>query len=91
MALVGFVGLGLTGILPFQVLLFIGLFGLMPYSIITIGNIVSYKSRKKYVEPTAEQLEATFIEACNSRYNRGALMGLIGKDMFFAPESVLKE
>ena len=91
MAVVGFVGLALTGILPFQFLLFVGLFGLMPYTLITIGNFAGYISRKQYVEPSDEQLESTFIKACNSRYNRGAVMGLIGKDLFFTPESVLKE
>ena len=91
LAVLGFVGVALTDILPFQILLYIGLCGLMPYTIITIGNVVGYTSRKKYVEPTMEQLEANLIEACNSRYNRGALMGIIEKDMFFAPKSVLKE
>lgn len=91
MAVLGFVGAALSDALPFQLLFFVGLCGLMPYTIITIGNVVGYKSRKAYVEPTAEELEANLIEACNSRYNRGALMGLIGKDMFFAPEAVLKE
>ena len=91
LAVLGFVGNALADILPFQLLFFIGLCGIMPYTIITIGNVVAYKSRKKYVVPTREQLEANLIEACNSRYNRGSLMGLIGKDMFFAPESVLKE
>ena len=47
--------------------------------------------QKKYVEPSMEELENTLVEACNSRYNRGAVMGLIGKDMFFTPESVLIE
>ena len=91
LAVLGFVGAALSDALPFQLLLFVGLCGVMPYTIITIGNVVAYTSRKKYVEPTKEQLEANLIEACNSRYNRGSLMGLIGKDMFFAPEEVLKE
>ncbi len=38
-----------------------------------------------------EEHETKLVEACNSRYNRGAVMGLIGKDMFFTPESVLIE
>lgn len=91
MAIVGFVGLAGTAVVPFQLLLFLGLFGMMPYSIITIANYASYKSRRKYVEPSMEELENTLVEACNSRYNRGAVMGLIGKDMFFTPESVLIE
>ena len=91
MAVLGFVGAALSDAMPFQLLFFVGLCGLMPYTIITIGNVVGYKSRKKYVDPTAEELEANLIEACNSRYNRGAVMGLIGKDMFFSPEDVLKE
>jgi hypothetical protein len=91
MAIAGFVGLAGTGVLPFQLLLFVGLFGMMPYSIITIANFANYKSQKKYVEPSMEELENTLVEACNSRYNRGAVMGLIGKDMFFTPESVLIE
>ena len=91
MAVLGFVGAALSDAMPFQLLFFVGLCGLMPYTIITIGNVVGYKSRKKYVDPTAEELEANLIEACNSRYNCGAVMGLIGKDMFFSPEDVLKE
>lgn len=91
MAIVGFIGMAGTGALPFQLLLFVGLFGMLPYSIISIANLTDYLSRKKYIEPTMEELENTLVEACNSRYNRGAVMGLIGKDMFFTPESVLIE
>lgn len=91
MAIVGFIGMAGTGALPFQLLLFIGLFGMLPCSIIAIANLTNYMSHKKYVEPSMEELENTLVEACNSRYNRGAVMGLTGKDMFFTPESVLIE
>lgn len=88
---VGLVGFFATGVILFQLLLFAGLFGLLPYTIITLGNFANYKSHKKYVEPTMEELETNLVEACNSRYNRGAVMGLLDKDMFFTPESVLIE
>ncbi len=91
MTVIGFVGLAATGVLPFQILLFAGLVGLLPNTIITLANLANYKSKKEYVEPTMEELETKLVEACNSRYNRGAVMGLIGKDMFFTPESVLIE
>ncbi len=90
-SVIGFVGLAATGILPFQLMFFIGLSGLLPSLINAMGYIANYRSKKKYVEPTQDQLEITLVEACNSRYNRGAVMGLIGKDMFFTPESVLIE
>ena len=91
LTVVGLVAFFATGVLPFQLMFFAGLFGLMPCTIITLGDFANYKSHKKYVEPTEEELETTLVEACNSRYNRGAVMGLLEKDMFFTPESVLIE
>ena len=91
MTIVGFVGMAFTDLLALQLLLFVGMCGLAPYAIITIGSIVNYKTKQEYVEPTQEQLEANLVEACNGRYNRGTVMGLIGKDMFFTPDAALKE
>ena len=91
LSILGLVGFFLTGVWGFQLLLFVGLFGLLPFALMTLGDIAAYLSRKPYEEPTEEELQNTIVSACNSRYNRGTVSSLIEKDQFFTPEEVLVE
>ncbi|MCR4791367.1 MAG: hypothetical protein K5871_01315 [Lachnospiraceae bacterium] len=90
-SIASYLALVLTEIKLFQLPLFIGLFGVFPFTLMTLGDLGSYLSRKPYVEPTAEELEDNIISACNGRMNREMVRGMLGKDMFFKPEDVLIE
>ncbi len=90
-AIAGFLGFVFTEFIPFQYVTFIGLFGILPFTFLTIADLTAYLAKKPYVEPTMEELEQNLVYACNGRMNRNMVISLLGKDQFFIPKDALIE
>lgn len=90
-AIIGFLGFVFTEIWPFELVLFIGMFGIFPCAIMTLGDMATYLSRKPYVEPAPEVIEDNFISACNGRMNYKMVRDMLGKEMIFKPKDALVE
>ena len=90
-ALAGFLGFVFTEIVPFQFIMFVGMFGILPFTFLFIADLTAYLAKKPYVEPTMEELEQNLVYACNGRMNRNMVISLLGKDQFFIPKDALIE
>jgi len=60
----------------------------MPVTILLIISLVALKSKKKYVEPTATELESAIVNACNSDKNRHAVTQMTGMSKFFTASQI---
>jgi hypothetical protein len=90
-AIIGFLGFVFTEIWPFQFVMFVGTFGIIPFTFLAIADLTAYFAKKPYVEPTMEELEHNIVYACNGRMNRNMVISLLGKDQFFIPKDALIE